>query len=796
MENLAAYLADFSQFLNQSIENTWETSTNKAYQTALVLQSEVVSKKMIGIGHYAYERLMFKEGEVEDLLEEHIISFQWAEQAKSFLLLWRNILFEQQKATLLLTEGKVTTKDVEQLKIQSKAKILNVATDLKNYLDTAIKEIKTSKNGVKSQLESWKLQQNPWLTYQQQIEAIPQQCNQLEQDYEKLVETAQTFATIRDLAAKTMKMVQKEMDEIQQVSNQTITFINEHVEEKAGRIASHLEDLETKFRIPNHIKSFSNRLDSLTQDLVQKIQVPVDTQDGLIQYKDINFQRTATQWLDSEVLPLFYEVEELAEHVSNSMKMSMVNIRNRAILISNEQKEDRQTATDKAIICQPLNAFLDKTIIWNKDLKKLFHLINLRLNSSFKVDAIYHPTQDFLSIPLQSTINQLRTNQDQYLSKFKSWFSRRTAFLYRLKKNVEAEENLSKSEKIARFIQTHRPAIDNPQYTSIFLTKGYVGESFWVGRTAELQHARQLVRQWKAGFRGAVILSGQRFSGKSLFGETVAYRHFSGKTIRLSPHTTINFQGRKFTTQYDLSTPLEFIKNYTLNSRPLVWIDDLELWSDPKHTLSENVRHLRNYINSYSGRIFFMVSMSNWLKDHLENIHGIENIFQAEINLDHMSSDEIRQAILIRHGATHKTLVNKDGEEVNPQQFKKMTSRIQKATRGNIGSSLNHWAAGTKRMGEDKVIHEGNFQYTLPDFITPDNALILSAIMMKKRSNEYRLRKLFGEPFKNKYDGVLQRMINIGLLTRHLDGWLEVNEVAVNEVGRLLDAHKYLKFEK
>jgi hypothetical protein len=66
--------------------------------------------------------------------------------------------------------------------------------------------------------------------------------------------------------------------------------------------------------------------------------------------------------------------------------------------------------------------------------------------------------------------------------------------------------------------------------------------------------------------------------------------------------------------------------------------------------------------------------------------------------------------------------------------------------------------------------------------------------MMEKRTNEYRLSKLFGKAFKDKYINIVQRLISVGLLVRHLDGWLEINECVVNEVGRALEREQYLKF--
>ena len=93
-----------------------------------------------------------------------------------------------------------------------------------------------------------------------------------------------------------------------------------------------------------------------------------------------------------------------------------------------------------------------------------------------------------------------------------------------------------------------------------------------------MQHIEGIIDNWRKGFRGAVALTGKRFSGKSFFGEMVANRFFSENAIRIYPGSVLQLQGRKLEMEYDLEAVLEFIRKNTLNQHPLVWIDDLELW--------------------------------------------------------------------------------------------------------------------------------------------------------------------------------------------------------------------------
>lgn len=795
MENQSDLLQQFNNQLDQSIQQVWSKTVNADYIIALVAEVKQLVAVAQEVGNTATAQLTYQGDISAETLPPFILTHLWAERVKSFLILWRNVLLEAQKGQILLQEDKITKETVAILKTQSRTKVEQAAAELKQFYAEAKKEINQSRKGAKGHIETWRLQQNPWSSYAKQCEQIPQQCEHLLESYKQLQANTSIFGDIRGRVQQTMDAVRADIEEIKNQAKSTVGFINEFVEEKPGKIAVHLEDMEAKLNFPNHIKTFSQQLEQVTENLSPKTQVPTSAVGGMVQVKEINFKRTTNLWMESEVLPLLYEVEEVTENISNGMKMSIVNIRNRALLLANEQKSEggNETVVAKEIICQPLSAFLKNCESWEKTIEKLFRLIQMRLNSQLKVNRVFD-TEEFLPVPLQSTINQLRQNQNDFITNIRSWWGQRTAFITKVRKNVAQENRLSQAEKIARFIEAYRPAADNPQYASIFLTKGYVGDSFWVGRNAELAHAKTIIDQWRNGFRGSIMLTGQRFSGKTLFGDTIANRFFPNNTIRLSPNSNLQINGRSFKTEYDLASALNFIKKNTLNDQPLVWMDDLELWSDPSISFNENIRQLRNFIDRYANRIFFLISTSNWQNAHLSATADLQQFFQAEINLDRMSLDEIKQAILIRHGATHKTLVNKDGEKTTPQHFNRMTKRIYSMTQGNIGSSLNRWSAATERYNEDKVTHNGQFNYLLPDFINSDNGVLLHAITMKKRTNDYRLRKLFGPAFKDRFNGILQRLIGMGLINRHIDGWLEVNEVAANEVAQLLEKHDFLQF--
>lgn len=801
IEKTPKHLNAFHAYVDHLIVKTWAMPDMDSHLEAMTDGAKQLVEEITKTGDAAKEALE-TENQVlaANVVAAYVLNFTWSERAKSFMVLWRNVLYQQQKAQVLLADDSVAKASVQRLQEASKKTLQQAFQELKDFPTEQLARIRNAKKGIEGQINIWKLQANPWDTYRAQIVEIPKQCDLLLEQYRELMNAANTFQEMRETAKETIAACHKEIEVTKNTAKNAFNFIEENIqpdlEPRPGKIAARLEDIEAELKIANHMHLFTGKIEVLDKKLSEKLKVVVETNQGMMQYKTLNLQKRVQEWMESEILPVLYEVWEVTENVSNGFKISLINIRNRALLASSEAKGGKQVPQKLELsdYSSPLQGFLKKATTAEEGMAKFETQIFNRLEQQFRLKEIYDTQAEFLAIPLSSTINQFKINQNAFVAKVQNWFFNHWVGVQNFIQSVEQEEALSLSEKIVRLIQSRTNNVTNSYYSSIFMTKGYIGESFWVGRDGELKRAADLVDQWNHGFRGAIAVTGQRFSGKTLFGELVANKHFQDNTIRLLPNQSIIVEGRRYTTTYNLGDALNFIRKHTLNIRPMILIDDLEFWWDTTIPLSENVRSLRKYIDSYSNRQFIVVNMSNWLKHHLDQVYELDKVFQAEINMDEMRVQEIREAIMIRHGATHKQLVDVDGKDISPAHFGKMTNQIYKASEGNVGEALNRWTATISRYDEERVVQNYKGNYKLPDFINPDNGMMLTALMMEKRTTEYHLRKLFGTAFNNKYRTILQRLISVGLLTRHLDGWLEINEVVVNDLGRLLETKGHLKF--
>lgn len=714
-------------------------------------------------------------------------SYIWPESLKSYFVLLRDIMVEGNRAQVLAKEGDADHAGLQALKKASLTTLQNYWTELRKGLNA---EEQKMHSNVESFLQSWNHQTNPWPSYVAQFQLLEDQFTKIKTEQVLLAQAGLAYHSILELTHETISLCEAQLQKVHEQSIHVVQYIKENENEKPAALLSKIEEVQQLVNFPHRLEHFLLQLESHLDALPEKILVAIGNQSGKLITKDIAFKKISRQWIESEILPQLYEFWEIIDRANNGLQVSLLNIQNRVALIEKEEGEENTKEAAPVSLNQPLEVFLENAAQREGRLELLHNNVNQQLQDEFRVSKAFDAEQYFL--PNTYGLSQLRLNENEFLQRSINLWNKGKNAIRDLQSSVELEDALSLSEKIARAIVQRTGDPKNEQYNNIFLTKGYLGESFVVGRRQEFAHLEQLIDQWKNGFRGAALLTGPRFCGKTLFGEMIATNYFPRNVIRLQPNTFVQVDGRRFPTKFNLREALEFIKKHTINQQPLIWLDDLELWNDPATPLGQNVRALEQFISKHSSRMFFIVSCSAALRAHLEKGYKLRYSFQAIINLDRMATNEIKEAILIRHGATHKKLVTEEGETVSPVQFKKMTEEVIKQSGGNVGEAFFNWAMHVDRFNVEQVCYRHERLFYLPDFINADNGILLAAIYLEKSTNEYRLRKLFGPAFKDRYSAILQRLLRTKVIIRRMDGWLSINDLLVNELKEMLLEKNFL----
>lgn len=710
-----------------------------------------------------------------------IVTFIWAEQAKLFLLLMRDSLFQQQKALIMQRDGLIEKEQLQELWQQTMGVLQQALYQLQQKTQRSLQPQDDARRA-----KQWKHQHNPWPTYKKQIRTTVEQAEQLRRDQLTLDAIQQVIEEIEELVENTISQCFTDLKSNNETIDKVIDLIISE-EPKPARKLSNLHEIANKIKTTTYISSFKERLDFLLAPFKIKLEPVVALQGGFLQQRSFAPQKNITQWFESEIYPLLYEVWEITDQGTTGLRMILLNMTNRLDILQKERPDNIFEEANSLI--KPLQTFQKDLSTLGDGISELTALIDKRVEGELMVSALFDIDKHFLPVSLQSSLNRrIWNNKNGLLARAQQWLLDTRASLEQYWQQFRNNKKLSVSEKIARCIQSRQGDPENKHYANIFLTKGYVGESFIVGREVEFERFERLVDNWKAGFRGSVLLTGDRFSGKTVFGEIVARRFFPNNFHSIMPNAPLTIQGRKMHTGYNLEEVLDFVCKYSMNSKPMLWIDDLELWWSHKIPFYENIHHLTDCIDAYSNRIFFVVATNSKTQQQLSNYSHTERIFQAEINLNLLPKAAVQQAIAIRHGATQKKLVNDNGEQLTPKAFNALVNRIYKNAAGNIGEALLHWANATYYIEENTVQHKKEAYKALPSFLNEDSSLILGLLLRHKRANEYLIRHLLGaKPFEVRYATVVRRLLTVGILRRQLDGFMEIETTIVNDLKQLLD---------
>ncbi len=766
-------LEDFHKGISKSIVRIWDQEENNALLKDLAQATDAICTEVLEIGDSANKKI----GEENSTIVHYLMNYEWPNRAKSFLVLWRDIVFQLQKAWLKVSVGEAKLEGFNQLKRESKSVLQDAAFDFSNFLAEERQKIANPS----TQIYKWNLQDNPWPIYKEQIKKLPEQ-NQLLFAQNKTLWNASGVYVL--ISSECNDFFQTRLDgivEMRAVFNKLIAEIEDKEEVEIKDITAPIESIYNQSIAKDGLNVFQKKIEENLGALPSENKIAVDTSGGYLMYKDLDLRKNSRSWLESEINPDIYDLNRINESIYNKLNLSIVNLKSRF-----EGEED-----SKQMVLTSLNNLIRSLEKPKERIENLQKRVQTKMNEHFRLTKIYE--DNFLPVSVQYTLNQYRDSQKKNWQYVSDWFKDRLNFLQVFRKSVLEEETLSNAEKIVRVVLNRSPQAENNHYTTMFLTKGYIGDSFFVGRNEELNHVKSLIDNWKLGYRGAVAITGKRFCGKSTFGEVIGHRYFNSQTINLKPNTKFVFAGRHFETGYDLKPVLDFITKHSLNQNHMVWIDDLELWQDDKVSTGENAEYLLKTIDQYSTRLFFAVSMSNNLKTHLNKYFSINKVFQSEINLDKMTVAEVQQAVIIRHSATQMELIDEDREEVSQGVFEKEIKRLCKTVEGNIGEALQSWSYMIEKYDDERVMKKDFRNYTLPNFIGADSAILLKTIFFLKRTNEYRLRKLFGPAFKDHYNVTLQRLLNLGVLERE-NSWLQINPFLVNSVGTQLEQKSTLSF--
>jgi len=427
--------------LKSLIEKTWASDQDVIYLDNMEEAIYLISARVMDIGEIAFDAI--EKG--EQSISFYRICHNWAADSVSFLVLWRNIVFEVQKALLLVSEGQVQMDKYKTLKAESKIILEEASQDYYKKLTFHLSQPK----GSVAQILKLSLQKNPWPTYKQQIAQIAPQCEVLVGQFKTMWNTSGLFVLVKSNFQDDFATQKTSVDEFKKGIKQIAASLEFSEEVEMKEIVKELSILNDKYLSDRTYQEMQKDLDADLKSLPHKERIIIQPNGHNLSFEDINLKERTISWLDSEILPLLNNFYIIRSNIKNQFNLSLSNIKNRI-----KAKDDQGVAFDKKDLLNAINTFVKRVAKSELDIDSIQEEVDQQLQK-FALHKIYKG--NFLNLSIASTINQYNQNSKQRFNGIKEWIEDKGLFIKQFQTSIQEEERLSTSEKLVRAINARKP---------------------------------------------------------------------------------------------------------------------------------------------------------------------------------------------------------------------------------------------------------------------------------------------------------------------------------------------------
>ena len=634
--------------------------------------------------------------------------------------------------------------------------------------------------------DSFSETKKPWEAVFKQLEKIGQQIENISSTYEEIRTITPIVEEIQSFVNIAIESNDNSFNEVHSCLNELREFIK--IEDK-NKLLEEFEDLDSHIQnIPMSKSNLDISIEQLIGQLPKLMMIPVASHRGSLVVKEVPIQKLLKDWIWLEILPEIYEIWELNEVCVSSIKSTATNVKNRLSLLRESEEEN----FDLQSISSSIESVQKGTTDLGEKKDRLRDEIVNKLNSELHLERLYSTEEEFLSaITWSSNLDASGLEKSPIVETIQSLYKKGITLFNEVRNDSLIKEEDNSYELLSDYILRLK-FDEHSDYNSIFLTKSYSGKSFYINREQESEMVQKSFIAWQKGLKGSLLLTGDRYSGKSSFGEKVLSEQKLFQRIVIRPNSKIRYNGRKHFTTKDLRETLKFLKKYNDNKKTILFIDDIGSWFTEKQTVVSNLNALLEFTDNNYAKFFVLCGMDNALLYHLGKRLDIKSSFVKTIDLSKAKHAEFHKIIEMRHGATHMVIKDKEGNKITREQFAQYTRQVFNSSNKNIGVGLRMWAHSLVEDTDGGMVFSKFKTQELPDFLDDNNSIVIKTILLTKSISEYQLRGILGPMFKSKYRAVLSRLMGIGLIERNLYQQVQINEDLVNEVANKLNAEGYL----
>ncbi|MGB0427712.1 MAG: hypothetical protein ACPGEC_02155 [Flavobacteriales bacterium] len=614
-------------------------------------------------------------------------------------------------------------------------------------------------------------QANPWDVYKNHFQSTQKQVEILSKTVEKAQKQALVFQDIKRYINQSIQDIEVYFSEKEQfISNLLVNF-------KSTDLLTQLEqELEISEEESQQHHVFSQDLETKMTRL-QTLEVPMSYRQGKLEFKRFELSNVLKKWLDFEILAKFFDIWLLQDGVDQYVKLQVRHIVNH-IKVQGKRSED----IDYELVESSLNQL--KMQIGEKRTKFLSFIpkIETELNQKLSLSSYYRFSVQF-DIPLKHSIGYRR---NQLLIRLKTIYKTWKDRLFDTSHIIET----SAKEQALGLISERQSSGEDEQYDALFLNKNFIGDLFIVPRLELQNRYNQALELWSQGFFQSILLYGNRLSGKSTLMHFFSNQESDGQLIELTPFSTIRIGNKTFQVKRNLLASLKWMEEHSLSNQKLrIHIDDIERWSEGSKALSSNIKALLNVMLNKQQDWFFVVSVNDMTFSRLDSRFELKHQFTTLLDTSKSSLEAIVQAVQIRHGASHKLLRTKTGEEFTPSKIKNSVSNFAEQAKHNIGQTLQIWTYQTRIKHSAEVILDSESK-SFSNLFSFYELLIIKQIYLNRVVRSSGLQAVFPKAQQHQFYASLQQLLGLKVVLESKRGQYNINPLVITEVELFLNQSK------
>ena len=342
-------------------------------------------------------------------------------------------------------------------------------------------------------------------------------------------------------------------------------------------------------------------------------------------------------------------------------------------------------------------------------------------------------------------------------------------------------------DRVLRLVTHYTPAPEVRQslpfyYSQLFLGKSAMNKAFWVGRTPQLMEAEREIQNYRRGHGGALMVIGDRGSGKSSLCQQIAATWFDHERIyNIYPPAGGSIDPQVFKSR--LEKEVEFQGDYadiflTLPEDSVIVLHGLESWWERSANGTQIIDMISSIIDQHSDRHLIICNMDVHAFALLNALQPFADQALGVIRCGPLSAQELKDIITLRHRSTglRFELGGRTEGQLHQWRLAQLFTAHFDTSGGRIGTALQSWIAHVERVeGETITVRKPLIiDREMLDELKMEWVALLLQLVLHRSVTVERLERITGMPL-GELQVHLRTLVRMGLVDADAQGIVELN---------------------